>query len=100
MTAVSTIDRSYVLGQTYLFVVGFGQGVYSDNGCSSTTEWYGELLAARPADWFVPRGADGSSAPPEPAPLDLGSLVPLGAVALFAIGLVGGASFISRRRDA
>jgi len=99
ITAASTIDRFFVLGRTYLFVVGSGQGVYSDNGCSATTEWRGELLAARPADWFVPRGANGSAAAIEPATLDLGFLVPLGAIALFAIGLVGGASLVSRRRD-
>lgn len=97
--AVSTIDRFFRLGQRYVFVVGFGDTVFNDNGCSSTREWRDEYLEVRPAGWFGPRGADGSSAPTEPASLDLGFLVPLGAVAFFAIALVGGASFISRRRD-
>lgn len=98
--AFSSIDRTFVLGERYLFVVGFGVGVYSDNSCTPTTPWRDELAAARPADWFVPRGADGSPGSQAPDGPDLGPFMALGAFGVFAVGLVGGAWLISRRRDA
>ncbi len=46
--AATSVDRSFTVGTTYLFLVRPEGGVFTDNSCSATQEWTPELAAARP----------------------------------------------------
>ncbi len=103
----STIDRFFAVGRRYLFVLGPGfDGFYLDNGCSATTEWRDELLEARPADWFVPRGGEGpvATAPPAQSPgvsvlaALTGPAAVVGVVGVIAVVVIGGSWLVARRR--
>lgn len=47
---LTSADRSFTRGTTYLFVPSAERGILLDNACSSTTVWSDELAALRPDD--------------------------------------------------
>ncbi|MDQ3957388.1 MAG: hypothetical protein M3273_03605 [Actinomycetota bacterium] len=62
-SAVSTVDRYYEVGETYLFFPFRGRrGSFTDNACSNTTPYRARL------DRFRPPGAAASSPTPSTAP--------------------------------
>lgn len=59
-SVVTSVDRHFRLGVTYLFVPHRGQGdIFRDNACSATTGYDDELLSFRP----------GGAADPTPSPI-------------------------------
>ncbi|HEV2754492.1 MAG TPA: hypothetical protein VG318_01785 [Actinomycetota bacterium] len=55
MNAVSSVDRHYREGTTYLFLPYAGHGdTFSDNSCSATTRFTDRIERLRPAGTFVP----------------------------------------------
>jgi hypothetical protein len=80
----SSIDRTYVLGGRYLFVLSFHGGELVDNQCSATTFWDPAMAAHRPAQALTAppttrRGLDNS--------IDVG-LVAGAALSVALVGLV------------
>ena len=94
---VTTVDRSYRVGKTYLFVVYAGNGsVFRDNICSLTTAFGPQVARFRPAS---------ATLSPDPTPTPTGvdlepeeetdKIVPIGAVAALVVGVT---VWIVRRR--
>lgn len=94
--AMTSIDRSFEPGVTYLFFPSVDPALgLADNSCSSTTPWTEAMVALRPADAREPIGAE-----PEAAGFDLGGLlVPIG-VAVFVGGALFLAGLVARGRRA
>lgn len=96
--AMTSVDRTFVLGMRYVFAVTVDGGALLDNSCSGTTPADAiDLDAVRPAEIRQP----GSSAPVSTSGgLDLGGLA--GPVAV--VGIVGGlllaTVLLTRRREA
>ena len=95
-------------GGEFLFVTYQSEtSRYAINGCSvqvdvSTPE--GQALVARTVGWFGPGAAPSATDPPPQAPDDPAGdvaaiLAPAAIVSLFALGLVGGALLVLRRRQ-
>lgn len=85
---MTSVDRSFEIGRTYLFVpyIDPETGALTDNSCTSTTEFTNDTARLRPADARKPLGAA-----PVDAGFDLTPLVPVGvALAVFGILLVVG----------
>ena len=92
----TSADRMYAAGRSYLFVVLIADGQLTDNACSATREFTGELTALRPASARPP-----VSATPEPdaaASFDPSSLLLPGALIVAAGVVVFGAALALRRR--
>ena len=92
----TSADRTYAAGKAYLFVVLIADGQLTDNACSATREFTGDLTAFRPASARPPL-----SATPEPdaaAPFDPASLLLPGALIVVAGFVVFGAALVLRRR--
>ena len=88
---MTSVDRSFEVGRTYLFVpyVDPDTNALTDNSCTSTTEFTDDTAKQRPADARQPLGAQ----PTAPTGFDVGSLAPLALVGvvflvLLAIGLL------------
>lgn len=83
--AATSVDRAFVVGTRYLFFPYAAEGgALTDNSCTSTTEWSGELAALRPADARQPLGAT-----PTDTGFDLGAVAaPIGAAVLVATVLL------------
>ena len=93
--AGSSVDRTYVLGTRYLFVLPLHEGRLVDNACTSTTEWDGSMAELRPANavsTIRPAEEAGSS-----------GLAGLALMAILALGLGGAAvaivGLVMRRRS-
>lgn len=101
----TTIDRSYRVGKTYLFVVYTGNGsVFKDNICSSTAVFGPELERFRPASATInPAPAPTPTSAPTPSGIDLepdddtGLTLPLAIAAALAAGVIGWT--VHRRRS-
>ena len=93
--AATSVDRAFRVGVDYLFFPRIDSGVLTDNACSNTTEWRGELAGLRPGDARAPIGA----APGE-KPFDIMSIAVPAGVALLVGGLLLGVGLLARGRDA
>lgn len=72
LSSATSVDRSYKLGETYLFVVERGSGsTFRDNICTSTTPYKPELDRFRPASAEDTEGAEGDRSPGPGQPVDL-----------------------------
>lgn len=92
----SVWDRTYTLGARYLFFPYVEDGRLVDGPCTFTSEWQPELEQYRPATVRTPDEVE-----PEPSdPLaTLGDLVlPMAAVAILTVVIIGGAMLVSRRQ--
>jgi len=87
---ITSTDRTYAMGTTYLFAVSVSEadGRLLDSGCTATTTWRDELVALRPADPRPPVGADDA---PERELIPL-PMLGLG-VGLVLVALVSAAAF-------
>lgn len=85
-TLASSVDRMYVLGETYL-VVSFGRSgdVVMDNACSSTQVMNSDLTDNRPENAYSPQQAPIQDDPTDAA---IGWIVPA-VIALAAIAAAG-----------
>jgi hypothetical protein len=92
---VTTVDRSYRVGKTYLFVVHEGTGsVFKDNICSRTTPYRSGLDRFRPLS-ATPIPTPESTPTPESAgdaeqdrddEAPVGTVLPVGLAALLVVG--------------
>ncbi len=92
----STVDRTYVLGARYLFVLPLHEGRLVDSACTSTTQWNELMAELRPTtavSTIRPAEEAGSSGL---AGLALGLIVALG-LGGAAVGIVG--LMLRRRPD-
>lgn len=93
--AVTSVDRTFTTGQTYLFAPYSASSPFKDNSCSLTRPYSGDLAQLKPADAHAPDpGSDG---------LDQNGTWPGYAwaamgVGVLAVGLVVGALLWRRRR--
>ena len=78
----TSVDRSYQVGVTYLFLIWLEDGRLVDNACSSTLAWEPTLEALRPATARAPVGGSDQDADGP------GAIVPFLVVALGA-GVLG-----------
>lgn len=88
---MTSVDRSFEIGRTYLFVpyVDAATNALEDNSCTSTTEFTDEIASLRPADARQPIGSQQTA----PGGFDVESLAPFALVGvvflvLLAIGLL------------
>ena len=86
----TSVDRSFEVGRTYLFVpyMDPDTAALTDNSCTSTTEFTDDTAKLRPADARQPLGSQQTA-----TGFDVGSLAPLALVGvvffvLLAIGLL------------
>lgn len=92
----TSIDRSYVVGARYLFVLGLdGQGNLTDNACSATAEIGAGDHALRPAEFRTPSPTDGAD-----EGVDMTGVVGAGAVALIVAAVLLLAGLLARGRQA
>jgi hypothetical protein len=96
----TSVDRTYIVGDRYVFAVLLVDGNLEDNACSGTTVVDAiDLDALRPADVRVPEGA-ATGAPEGSSSFDLGGLA--GPVLLASVigGLLLASVLLARRREA
>lgn len=62
-TARTSVDRTYMAGTRYLFVLYDDSAPYEDNSCTKTSEWQEDYAQYRPADWRHPVSAPADGAP-------------------------------------
>ena len=79
--SASSVDRSYDAGMRYLVAAYIVEQRLTDNACSATQPWSEELLAFRPADYWVPTSTPADENGGLPLPVFVG-LIAVGAVAL------------------
>lgn len=94
-TTVTSVDRSWTAGATYLVFPRIEGSDLRDDSCSPTREWSAELAAARPADAHAPTG----TAAGDPG-ADSGVswwLVPAAALAAGGAGVVATVAWRRRR---
>lgn len=93
----TSVDRTY-RAVRYLFIVQFDGRVLTDSVCGKTAEWSDNLLVFRPDDWRGPAGAHGEGGD-EMGSIDPGAIaVPIAGVALLGLAIIGGSSWVARRR--
>lgn len=91
----SSIDRSFNVGARYLFVLGLdGEGGFTDNACSATTEMGAGDNALRPADFRTPSPTESAD-----EGMDLSGVVGAGSVALIVAALLLVAGLVARGRQ-
>jgi hypothetical protein len=84
---ITSVDRTFAAGTTYLFVLSAVGRPLQDSGCSSTVEWNAGLGALRPADARPPRAGEAQ-----------GSLPVIGlSVGLLAVALLSALAFRASR---
>lgn len=92
-TIVTSIDRTFIEGEVYLVVpFGLQEGIYMDNGCSTTRPYDDSLREFRPV----------SAHPPLPGSNEISDDVALARIALGALvsgAAVGGVVSVARRRS-
>lgn len=93
---MTSVDRSFVVGTTYLFFPFLDQatGTLTDNACSSTTAWSQELARLRPASIREATPGDGADV----GGFDLEPLLPIG-VALLVFGALLAVGLLARGRQ-
>lgn len=91
----SSVDRSYVVGAKYLFVLsGSDQPGLRDNVCTSTTEWFDGLAVLRPIDARAPlASSDGQGG------FDLLGIATVGGTVLLLAGVLLGVGLLARGRQ-
>lgn len=92
----TSVDRSFEVGVTYLFVPHFDarEGL-TDDSCTSTTPWREELVALHPAEFRQPIGSSGQTE----SGFDLLGIVQPVALALAVGLLLLGAGVLARGRQ-
>jgi hypothetical protein len=88
-SAVTTVDRTYVVGQRYLFVPVNDRSPFQDNSCTATQPYTSSLAAYAPAD---PRAPD-ATATSDPEP-DGSRWLALTAVVIVVLMLAAAASTV------
>lgn len=95
----SSIDRTYILGQTYLFVVYGGKGaVFRDSNCSRTARFDERLARFRPTSAEVDPTPSSSVADSDPNFAEEGRPVVLLAAVIVAVGAIAAAVLLLRIR--
>lgn len=103
--AASSVDRSFEVGQRYIFfpymaedvepLPGVAAGVLGDNSCTSTQIWDEALAGFRPADARTGDAANEGDV----QSIDLGFIVGIGGVLLVVVAVMLGVGLLARGRS-